>query len=200
MFSGIYQSIIILVLVAIYCITDWAMILRYDKQRRAEGSAKSWGFTITTIITAILLITQPTLLPWMSLYTSAWWGLVLQTAGILLALGGLGLHWWSRTCLQQFYAERTEVQPGHHLVDVGPYAYVRHPMFSSYFMLTGGFLLINPALATLIITIYTFWDFARAARRGEKLLAENLADYTDYMAHTPRFLPKFRNHSKGKQS
>ncbi len=200
MFSGIYLSITILAMIATFSITDWALILRYDKQRRAEGSAKSWDLTITMIIAAIFLITQPTLLSWMGLHTNAWWGILVQTVGILLALGGLGLHWWSRTHLQQFYAERAEVQPGHHLVDSGPYAYVRHPRFRTYLMFASGLLLLNPALPSLIIVIYTFWDFARAARQGEKLLAEDLPDYIDYMAHTPRFLPKFRKHSKGRQS
>ena len=200
MFSGIYQSITTLAIIATFSITDWILTLRYDRQRQAEGSAKSWDITTIVTIATIFLIVQPALLPWMGLHTNAWWGLLLQTVGILLTLGGLGLHWWSRTHLQQFYAERAEVQPGHRLVDSGPYAYVRHPMFSSYFMFASGLLLINPALPTLVIAIYTFWDFAHAARQGEKLLAENLPDYIDYMARTPRFVPKFRKHSKGRQS
>ncbi len=98
--------------------------------------------------------------------------------------------YWARVHLRQFYAERVELQPGHQLVCSGPYARVRHPLFLSYFMLAFGVLLVNPALPTLAIVIYALWDFTRAARQEEQLLAANLPGYAEYMARTGRFLPR----------
>jgi protein-S-isoprenylcysteine O-methyltransferase Ste14 len=52
-----------------------------------------------------------------------------------------------------------------------------------------GLFLVNPALTTLAMLIYTFWDFTRAARQEEELLSKSLPDYAAYMARTARFLP-----------
>lgn len=53
-----------------------------------------------------------------------------------------------------------------------------------------GLLLINPALPTLLLTLYAMWDLTRAARQEEQLLSRELPGYTEYMARTPPFLPR----------
>ena len=145
------------------------------------------------MIAAAFVVVQPTVLPWLGLSTAAWWGLLVQALGLVSVLGALALHWWARTHLGQFYGEREELQPGQTLVTTGPYAYMRHPIYTSYFLLAGGLLLINPALPTLLAVLYAFVDFSLATRREEKLLVESLPGYADYAARTPRFLPRPRS-------
>jgi protein-S-isoprenylcysteine O-methyltransferase len=198
MFTGLYQSGIILAVAVAYYIIDLLLISRYDRERNAEGSGRNWGFTLFAVVVLIFLIAQPILLPWLGLYTDAWWGGLLQAVGILFLLGGFGLHWWARSHLRQFYAERVEIQPEHQVVTSGPYAYVRHPMFVSYFMVFIGLLLVNPSLPMLLATVYVVWDFSRAARKEERLLNEHVPGYADYMARTSRFLPRLRKRSGGK--
>jgi protein-S-isoprenylcysteine O-methyltransferase len=196
MFSGFHKTVIILTVMVAFYAADFLLISRYDRERRAEGSGRSWDFTVMVVIVAAFLVVQPALLPWLGLHTDAWWGGLLQAVGILLLLGALGLHWWARGHLRQFYAERVEIQPEHRLVTSGPYAYIRHPTFVSFFMFTIGLVLVNPSLPTLAAAIYTFWDFSRAARQEEELLAENLPGYADYMTRTSRFLPRLRKCSR----
>jgi protein-S-isoprenylcysteine O-methyltransferase Ste14 len=57
-------------------------------------------------------------------------------------------------------------------------------------MLIIGLLLINPAIPTLLMVIYTFWDFSRAARQEEELLSRDVPGYAGYMAQTPPFFPR----------
>jgi protein-S-isoprenylcysteine O-methyltransferase Ste14 len=66
---------------------------------------------------------------------------------------------------------------------------VRHPIITSFFGLVIGLFLINPAIPTLLLILYTFWDFSKAARREEILLSKSLPDYQAYLDRTPRFLP-----------
>jgi signal transduction histidine kinase len=139
---------------------------------------------------AAFLVTQPLIVPQMSLRVAAAWGVAVQFAGLILILGGLGLHWWVRKHLRQFYAERLELQPGYCLIDSGPYTHVRHPLFTSFFMLAFGLLLISPALPTLLMSVYVVWDFSRVARQEEELLSQNVPGYADYMRRTSRFVPK----------
>jgi len=137
------------------------------------------------------MILQPIILPFLSLHLNFSWGIWVQVAGVTLTAGGLVLHTWSRLHLQHFYAERVERQPGHCVVNTGPYAYVRHPVFTSFFMLIVGLFLINPSLPTVLMVIYTFWDFSRAARQEEQLLSQDVPGYAEYMADTPPFFPRF---------
>jgi protein-S-isoprenylcysteine O-methyltransferase Ste14 len=190
MLVGVWQSIfILLTFIAFYAVDVWLM-RRYDPLR-AEGSSRAWDYTILMLLAAAFLILQPALLPGLGLQVEAAWGLVIQVLGALLILAALALHVWARTHLAQFYGEREEVQDGQYLVTTGPYAHVRHPIYTSYFVGTIGLLLINPAIPTLLAVVYSFVDFSLATRREEKLLQVELQGYADYMARTPRFLPWF---------
>jgi len=113
----------------------------------------------------------------------------MQLLGVFLILAALALHIWSRAHLGHYYAERVEVQPGHRVIDTGPYKLVRHPVITSFFGIAAGLFLINPALTTLAALLYTIWDFTRAAQQEEELLTETLPGYAEYALRTPRFLP-----------
>jgi protein-S-isoprenylcysteine O-methyltransferase Ste14 len=127
-----------------------------------------------------------------SFRTAEDWGLLIQILGAIAILFSLALHLWSRRHLVHFYAERVEVQPAHKVIDTGPYKLLRHPVITSFFGIAAGLFLINPALTTLAALGYTIWDFARAARQEEELLAKNLPGYAEYARRTPRFLPRLR--------
>ena len=197
MFTGIYQSAATLAAIVAFYSVDLVFMVRYDRRRRAKGSGRSWSFTLLALAAGAFLVLQPALLPWLSLRIDAWWGALVQLVGLVLVAGALVLHALSRLHLQQFYAERVELQPEHRLVDTGPYGYMRHPLFTAYFMFVTGLLLINPALPTILMAVYTYWDFLGAAKDEEELLGEKLPGYDRYMARTPRFLPRLRPSSKG---
>jgi protein-S-isoprenylcysteine O-methyltransferase Ste14 len=190
MLSGIPQSIATLLTIILFYSMDFALIRRYDKKRQASGSGRSWDFTFFIFLTVAVLVLQPVLLPILSFRTTAAWGLVLQLIGVLSILVALGLHIWSRAHLQQFYAERVEVQPEHKVIDTGPYHLMRHPVITSFFGIATGLFLINPSLPTLAALLYTIWDFTRAAKQEEELLAQTLPGYAAYADRTPRFLPR----------
>jgi protein-S-isoprenylcysteine O-methyltransferase Ste14 len=82
------------------------------------------------------------------------------------------------------------VQPEHKVINTGPYALMRHPVITSFFGISMGLFLINPALTTLAALLYTIWDFTRAAQQEEDLLSKTLPGYADYARQTPRFLPR----------
>jgi protein-S-isoprenylcysteine O-methyltransferase Ste14 len=190
MFTGIPQSIITLVTIILFYTMDFLLIRRYDKQRRASGSGRSWDFTFFIFALVAILVLQPILLPILSVRIKETWGLLIQILGVLILITALALHIWSRVHLQHFYAERVEVQPEHKVIDTGPYRLMRHPVITSFFGIATGLFLINPALTTLAALIYTIWDFTRAAHQEEDLLTKTLSGYADYARRTPRFLPR----------
>jgi protein-S-isoprenylcysteine O-methyltransferase Ste14 len=192
MLLGIPQSAATLISILLFYAMDIALIRRYDKQRTASGSGRAWDFTLFIFLMVAVLVMQPVLLPSISFRTAKSWGLIVQIAGALLILCALALHIWSRAHLGRYYAERVELQPGHQVIEMGPYKFMRHPVITSFFGIAGGLFLINPALTTLAALLYTIWDFTRAARQEEDLLAQNLPGYAEYARRTPRFLPRVR--------
>jgi protein-S-isoprenylcysteine O-methyltransferase len=190
MLPPILQSIATLTTILLFYAMDFVLIRRYDKKRRSSGSGRAWDFTFFIFVLVAILVLQPVVLPALSFRTAETWGLVLQMSGLLTVLMALSLHIWSRAHLQQFYAERVEIQPEHRVIDTGPYQLMRHPVITSFFGIATGVFLINPALTTLAALLYTIWDFSRAAKQEEDLLSANLPGYAEYARRTPRFLPR----------
>ena len=191
MLTGIPQSIVIFVTGLVYYVVDFRLMRHYDGHGSQDPSARSWRYTILMILFWLLLVVQPVLLPEVGVSTSSWWGLLVQAAGIVSIACGLALHWWARSHLKQFYIEDVQFLQGQYLVDTGPYSRVRHPVFTSFFLIAVGMLLVNPALTTLVMVLYALVDFSRAAREEEALLSEKLPEYAKYMERTGRFLPKW---------
>ena len=192
MVTGALQSTVILLTGIVYYLVDAWLMRHYDRHRVEEGSGRSWGYTAFMIAFLALLVLQPVLLPGLGLQISAGWGLWVQAVGVCLVAVALALHWWARSYLKHFYVEDVQFQEGHQVVDTGPYRWVRHPIFTSFFVIAVGLLLVNPALTTLLMLVYVLVDFPRAARGEEELLMEKLPQYASHMQRTGRFWPKRR--------
>jgi protein-S-isoprenylcysteine O-methyltransferase Ste14 len=190
MLLGIPQSIATLLTILLFYAMDFVLIRRYDRKRQASGSGRAWDFTFFIFVMVAVLVLQPILLPGLSFPTTESWGFWIQALGVIVIIASLALHLWSRLHLQQYYAERVEVQPEHKVIDTGPYALMRHPVITSFFGIAAGLFLINPSPFTLAALLYTLWDFSRAARQEEDLLSRTLPGYTDYARRTPRYLPR----------
>lgn len=190
MFTEYYQSGVIITTIIVFYAIDFSLLAHYDKKRQVKGSGRNWSYTMMVIIAASFMIVQPILLPGLGLHIDGWLGGGIQMTGLVLLLSGLTIHGWARIHLQQFYTERIELQPDHYVVVKGPYAYIRHPVFTSFFISVSGLFLVNPSLPMLLMAIYTFWDFSQAAKREEMLLRQNVAGYAEYMARTSRFFPR----------
>ena len=190
MLLGIPQSLATLLTIVLFYAMDFVLIRRYDKKRQASGSGRAWDFTFFIFAMVAVLVLQPVLFPSMGFTTNEPWGLWIQILGVTFILSSLVLHFWSRVHLQHFYAERVEVQPEHRVINSGPYALMRHPVITSFFGIAAGLFLINPSPFTLAALLYTIWDFSRAARKEEDLLAKTLPGYAAYARRTPRYLPR----------
>ena len=192
MFTGIPQSIVIFLTGLVYYAVDFQLMRHYDQDSPPGPSPRSWRYTVLMIAFWVLLVVQPVLLPEVGVSTAAWWGLLIQAVGIASIVCGLALHWWARAHLQHFYIEDVRFLEGQYLVDTGPYSRVRHPVFTSFFLIAVGMLLVNPALTTLGMILYASVDFSKAARDEEALLSEKLPEYAKYMERTGRFFPRWQ--------
>jgi len=192
MLTSLHQSGIILLVVLFYPLGFW-FLSRAAQPGQVKSSRSRWGGTALVVAAAALLVAQPVLLPWLSLPVPGPLGTFIHAAGLIVMAGALSLIAWLRLHVQRFHAKWGEGQGENQLIDTGPYAGTRHPLFTAFLMLAFGSLLVNPAVTTLLFCICGFWALSRAAKREEELLRETLPGYADYMARTSRFLPRLRS-------
>jgi protein-S-isoprenylcysteine O-methyltransferase Ste14 len=108
-------------------------------------------------------------------------------------LTGLALAVWARIRLGRFWSDRIALKVDHQLVCDGPYAYVRHPIYSGVLLAVGGTALVvnqwRAALAfALLLTNY--WIKAQSE---DRLLAERFGDqFREHVRNTGFLAPRFR--------
>ena len=117
--------------------------------------------------------------------------------GILLFDAAALIIVWSHITLGQFWSAELETLPEHRLVDKGPYAFVRHPLYSSYLLLTIGFFFATSNWFVGALMLVYFIAVAARAHKEEEMLAVRLGDvYEEYREKTPRFVPFSRKRRK----
>ena len=75
----------------------------------------------------------------------------------------------------------------------GPYAHIRHPQYVAFVFILLGFLFQWPTLLTLLMFPILLVMYARLAITEEAEMRKQFgAEFSDYAARTPRFLPSLR--------
>lgn len=107
------------------------------------------------------------------------------------ALAGIALAWWARIYLGRLWSGSITRKQGHRVVDTGPYAYVRHPIYTGLItaLLASAFAQATwPALAGGTLVSIGLWLKARIEERF--LTAELDADaYGAYRRRVPMLFP-----------
>jgi protein-S-isoprenylcysteine O-methyltransferase Ste14 len=102
------------------------------------------------------------------------------------------LFWWSHHVIGNHWSLRIEIKRGHRLVTNGPYAYVRHPLYTALFLGYLGTLLslqswtLAGGFAPFIAAYLLF------AAEEERVMARRFGEeYSAYRRRTGRFLPRW---------
>jgi protein-S-isoprenylcysteine O-methyltransferase Ste14 len=88
----------------------------------------------------------------------------------------MGITIWARVHLGQFWSARVTIKEGHELIQSGPYARVRHPIYSGILMALIGSALVVGEWRALLAVLMVFLAHLDKARREEKLLAEQFGE------------------------
>jgi protein-S-isoprenylcysteine O-methyltransferase Ste14 len=118
-------------------------------------------------------------------------GLVFaQITGLIVAIAGAAISMWS--LMQHGWRVSPFPRPmdGAQLIETGPYAYVRHPMYSGIiaFTLGVGLAYANPVALLTSATFLVF--FMAKTGKEEEMLVESVDDYRAYRSDVPwRLVP-----------
>jgi protein-S-isoprenylcysteine O-methyltransferase Ste14 len=114
----------------------------------------------------------------------------LFIVGIVLALAGLALRWYSIWFLGQAFTCEVGTRPGQTVVDHGPYRWIRHPSYTGSLMTVLGLLICMANPLALIGVLVASGGYAYRIRVEERVLASELGDtYRRYMQRTKRLVP-----------
>ena len=111
-----------------------------------------------------------------------------------LAMCGFLFMWWARIHLGQLWSSSVTRKEHHHVVDTGPYAIVRHPIYTGLLLAITSTLLARGTVLTLTGSAIIAVGIYIKARVEEEFLAQQLGEsYAAYARRVPMLLPSRRS-------
>ncbi len=117
--------------------------------------------------------------------------LSVGVCGLMVMLGGLILRVWACQTLGAFYTRTLRIRTEHHVVDHGPYRYIRHPGYLGLIlMFIGASIATTNWIAIVVISAILLTAYSYRIRSEEAMLRNALGEqYKAYMARSWRLIP-----------
>lgn len=114
--------------------------------------------------------------------------------GLLIYVFGMSFLLWARRTLGKNWGISTSLQAklhnDHELIQDGPYALVRHPIYFGAWVFMLGLLLLYPVWVILILAVSMVASFSMRAQREETVLEERFGNaWVEYRKRTKRIIP-----------
>jgi protein-S-isoprenylcysteine O-methyltransferase Ste14 len=185
----------------IWAITWTIAALWANRTVKRPGMSREWFYRILALAGFAFLLGgvgdfkngRLTFGPWPGIMGHHIWmpPLAIGWTMVGLAFVGFAFAWWARIHLGKLWSGLITRKEGHRVVDSGPYAIVRHPIYT-------GILLSGIATAIAAGTLHAYIGAALLilaywikARLEERFLREELgtADYDAYRRRVPMLVP-----------
>ena len=119
--------------------------------------------------------------------------LEIRVLGVFLGIVSILCVLWVHRTLASSFSATLEVYEDHQLVTAGPYARVRHPLYSAHTLFNAGMILVSVNWIFFLFLVigmpFTYWRLLEE----EKMLIEQFGDeYRKYIRQTGRLFPKLR--------
>lgn len=108
---------------------------------------------------------------------------------IALTAAGIAFAWWARIALGRLWSGGVERLAAHRVVDTGPYAYVRHPIYTGLIAGAAALAVLQakpwPILGAALFSL----GFTLKARVEERFLEQEIGGYEAYRRRVSMILP-----------
>ena len=114
-------------------------------------------------------------------------GLIIYSAGCLFML-------WARSTLGKMWgistSQQVKLYDDHQIIQSGPYAFVRNPMYFGWWAAMFGLVLLYPVWMVLLMFLFSMVAFIGRAYREDAALAERFGDaWAEYKKRTKFLIP-----------
>ena len=114
----------------------------------------------------------------------------IQFLGVLLLVAGCGFAIWARFILGRNWSGSVTVKENHTLITAGPYAWVRHPIYSGILLAVTGTALVIGKFAVLLAVAVSLLALWLKLRTEEQFMMETFGDrYAAYKLRVKALIP-----------
>jgi protein-S-isoprenylcysteine O-methyltransferase Ste14 len=114
----------------------------------------------------------------------------IQGAGLLLMLVGLGFAVWARFILGRNWSGTVTVKENHVLITRGPYAWVRHPIYTGILLAALGTAIVGGTFASLVVVALVTLALWLKLRIEERFMLETFGEqYASYRQRVKALIP-----------
>ena len=126
-------------------------------------------------------------MPWQKLYQSDFY----EFLGVALSIFGLLFAVWSRYHIGRYWSGLVTLKEGHKLIRTGPYALVRHPIYTGVITAMFGTAIVAGTLLGYSGMVGATLSFVFKFRREEAILLKEFGDeYRRYKEEVPALIPR----------
>jgi protein-S-isoprenylcysteine O-methyltransferase Ste14 len=167
-------------------VVSWYAAAFWQHKPVAEAPRQQYRLHIFLVLIGLMLTFG--VVPW--IFPPLWIaGPVLGWSMVALTALALAFTWWARLHMGRLWHGGVSRTADHRVIDSGPFALVRHPIYSGMIL---GFITVAVAqgrfLALFGAGMITL-GFALKARVEERFLEDALPDYADYRKRVPMLVP-----------
>jgi len=166
----------------------WVVSANFTLKMKKNETLARLQHTIPTTFGMVALFHHHNVeaLDWGVLYYST----ATAALGVAMTFGGLCFSGWARVHLGKYWSGTVALKEGHRLITSGPYAFVRHPIYTGLLTAVLGTAIAvgtKEAMTGFFVMIPAYiWKW----RREEKLMRQEFGqEYADYAARTKAIIP-----------
>jgi protein-S-isoprenylcysteine O-methyltransferase Ste14 len=168
----------------------WLVAARNVKATRRREPITTFLLNRVFVIIGVLLLLVPHLPPHWLEESFVAPGLVPYAVGIVVTVAGLAFSVWARVYLGRNWSATVTIKQDHELVRSGPYALVRHPIYSGILLaLLGTAVAIGEWRGLLALAAITI-GFVIKMQAEERFMDENFGEqYARYQREVAALIP-----------
>lgn len=110
--------------------------------------------------------------------------------GLLMTIAGVAFAIWARVTLGRNWSGTVTVKQNHELIRTGPYALVRHPIYTGITFAVAGSVIFGGDIGSLLVIPAIFSALIPKMMIEERFMTEQFgSEYTDYRQRTKALVP-----------